>query len=56
MNNAADLREHLDCPVFAIGHSSTEQPELPRALIDSLMAPYQRGDGSHIKVAGKVSG
>lgn len=52
MNNAADLREHLDCPVFAIGYSSTEQPELPRALIDSLKAPFQRGDSSHIKVAG----
>jgi hypothetical protein len=52
MNNTADLREHLDCPVFAIGYSSTEQPELPRALIDSLMVMYQRGEDSHIKVAG----
>ena len=52
MNNTADLREHLDCPVFAIGYSSTEQPELPRALIDSLMVMYQRGDGSQIKAAG----
>ena len=52
MNNTADLREHLDCPVFAIGYSSTEQPELPRALIDSLMVMYHRGEDSHIKVAG----
>ena len=39
MDNAADLRERLDCPVFSSPFASDGQPQLPQNLIDSLMTP-----------------
>jgi len=39
MNNAADLREHLNCPIYNIAYSDNDQTNLPAALIDSLLEP-----------------
>ena len=38
MNNAADLREHLDCPVFSSPFSKEDDAQLPKALIDTLVS------------------
>lgn len=45
MDNAADLREYLDCPVFTSPFKQEENAELPRAilpraLIDTLISTY----------------
>jgi len=37
MDNAADLRERLNCPVFASPFNEEGKSELPEALIDALM-------------------
>ena len=42
MDNAADLRERLDCPVFSNPYTSQGDAQLPEALIDALTA----GSGS----------
>lgn len=41
MDNVADLREMLDCPIYSLGHSGTQ---LPSQLIEDLLgqAPRQR--------------
>ncbi len=39
MDNAADLRERLDCPVYSIAYSDGGDVQLPEALIDSLITP-----------------
>ncbi len=39
MNNSADLRERLDCPVYSSSYSTDDNTELPEALIDSLITP-----------------
>ena len=38
MDNTADLRERLDCPVFSNPYSREGDAQLPEALIDSLIA------------------
>ena len=50
MDNTADLRERLDCPVFSNPYSREGEAQLPEALIDSLTASTG-SDTSHIKVA-----
>jgi hypothetical protein len=37
MDNAADLRERLECPVFTCPFSKEGNEELPEALIDLLI-------------------
>ena len=49
MDNSADLRERLDCPVFAIPYSHDGSVKLPDALIDALISLTNKAD-SHIKV------
>jgi len=38
MNNIADLREYLNCPVFASPFSQNGKAELPGALLDSVIS------------------
>ncbi len=49
MDNAADLRERLDCPVFSNPYSKDDNAKLPDALIDTLMTPGNT-KGPHIRV------
>jgi dethiobiotin synthetase len=49
MDNTADLRERLDCPVFSNPYSREGNAQLPEALIDSLIASSD-SDTSHIRV------
>lgn len=49
MNNTADLREHLDCPVFNINHADDGIAQIPDSLIDALLAPVP---GSHMRAVG----
>ncbi|MCK4834794.1 MAG: dethiobiotin synthase [Gammaproteobacteria bacterium] len=51
MDNAADLRERLDCPVFANPFSQGGDVELPDALIEALISS-SGSDDSHIRVVG----
>jgi dethiobiotin synthetase len=51
MDNSADLRERLDCPVFAIPYSHDGSVKLPDALIDALITPF-KPKGPHIRVVG----
>ncbi len=51
MDNAADLRERLDCPVFANPYSQDGSVELPDALIEALVSSSS-SKGSHIRVVG----
>lgn len=37
MDNTADLRERLDCPIFSSGHIKNGDAKLPEALINSLV-------------------
>lgn len=39
MDNTADLRERLDCPVYSITYSEGGEVSLSDALIDSLITP-----------------
>ena len=43
MDNAADLRERLDCPVFSNPYTSEGKAQLPEALIDALTAGSSSG-------------
>ena len=43
MDNTADLRERLDCPVFSNPYSNEGKTQLPEALIDSLIASSDSG-------------
>jgi len=49
MDNAADLRERLDCPVYSSPHVMQGNAQLPAALIDTLMPPAV-GTGSSTRV------
>ena len=49
MDNTADLRERLDCPVFSNPYSREGKTQLPEALIDSLIANPGSG-ASHVRV------
>jgi dethiobiotin synthetase len=51
MDNVADLRERLDCPVFYSPHIISGNAVLPDALITSLISNVP-GKGSAAKVAG----
>ncbi len=51
MDNSADLRERLDCPVFAIPYSHDGSVKLPDALIETLISSTNKAD-SHINVMG----
>jgi len=51
MDNTADLRERLDCPVFHIPYSPDGNVELPEAMIDSLLNP-SKSKGPHIRAVG----
>ena len=51
MDNSADLRERLDCPVFANPFSQDGCAELPDTLIESLISSANSKD-SHIRVVG----
>ena len=42
MDNAADLREHLDCPVFSVGHQNEGFARLPDALIERVLTQHDR--------------
>ncbi len=44
MDNAADLREHLDKPVFCVGHQQDGRPpSLPASLIEHILTAHDRG-------------
>ena len=47
MDNTADLRERLDCPVFSNPYSREGDAQLPEALIDLLTAGS--GSSTHIR-------
>ncbi len=46
MDNTADLRERLDCPVFSNPYDKQGNIELPEALIDSLITPANSNSSS----------
>ena len=47
MDNTADLRERLDCPVFSNAYTREGKTQLPEALIDVLTAGS--ASGTHIR-------
>jgi len=51
MNNSADLRERLNCPVFSSPYVADGGNELPNALFDALM-PRSGSAGSAVRVVG----
>ena len=51
MDNTADLRERLDCPVFHNPYSPDGEIELPEDLIDSLLS-QSKSTGPYIRVVG----
>ena len=51
MDNTADLRERLDCPVFHNPYSIDGEVELPDAIIDSLLSP-SKSKGPYIQAVG----
>ena len=51
MDNSADLRERLDCPVFTIPYSDELDAEAPKALIDTLISPSSTADKA-IRIVG----
>ncbi len=51
MDNSADLRERLDCPVFSNPYSHDGSVKLPDALIETLISSTNKAD-SHINVMG----
>ncbi len=51
MDNSADLRERLDCPIFTIPYSNVADTEAPDALIDALISP-SNSKGPHIRAVG----
>lgn len=52
MDNSADLRERLNCPVFHLPFSEQGQADLPGALIDSLVSTPASGKGSTVRAVG----
>ena len=51
MDNAADLREQLDCPVFTSAYMKDGNAEFSGALIDTLIATSSNKD-PHIRTVG----
>ena len=51
MDNSADLRERLDCPVFTMPYSKQRVASEADALIDTLLLP-SKPDGPHIRAVG----
>ena len=51
MDNSADLRERLDCPMFTIPHIKDGVADTPDALIDALISST-KFKGAHIQAAG----
>ena len=51
MDNSADLRERLDCPVFTIPYIKVGVADTPDALIDALVSP-SKSKGPHIQAVG----
>jgi dethiobiotin synthetase len=51
MDNSADLREWLDCPVFTIPYIENGCVVVPDALIDALVT-HGSTNGPHIKAVG----
>jgi len=52
MDNTADLRERLDCPVFANPYCNNhDSSELPETLINALITSADQ-EGAHIRVVG----
>ena len=51
MDNTADLRERIDCPVFSNPYSKDGSTEFPEALIEALISSTD-SPGSHIRVVG----
>ena len=51
MDNSADLRERLDCPVFSNPYIREGDAQLPEALIDALITLF-KPKGPHIRVVG----
>jgi len=51
MDNSADLRERLDCPVFTIPYQKTGDIDAPDALIEALISPA-KSKGPHISAVG----
>ena len=51
MDNSADLRERLDCPMFTIPYTKDGVADTPDALIDVLISPT-KSKGAHIQAAG----
>jgi len=51
MDNSADLRERLDCPVFTIPYIKDGVADVPEALIDALVSPSKSKD-PHIQAVG----
>ncbi len=42
MDNAADLRNHLDCPVFSVTYSDDTSTVLPTELIERILTQHDR--------------
>ena len=51
MDNSADLRERLDCPVFSNPYIREGNAQLPEALIDELTTPFNTR-GPHTRAVG----
>ena len=51
MDNSADLRERLDCPVFTMPYSKELIASEAAALVDTLVLP-SKPDGPHIRAVG----
>lgn len=51
MDNSADLRERLDCPVFTIPYYKDGDVDVPDALIEALISP-SKSKGPHISAVG----
>ena len=51
MDNTADLRERIDCPVFSNPYSKDDSTGLPESLIEGLISSTD-SPGSHIRVVG----
>ena len=51
MDNSADLRERLDCPVFSNPYIREGNAQLPEALIDELITPFNTR-GPHTRAVG----
>lgn len=51
MDNSADLRERLDCPIFTNPYTKDDSAKFPETLIDALLTPSSN-KGPHISAVG----